>query len=348
MATKKLTKTGKVAKKYRRPKVGSKALPTNMLGYVPGMYRGEITLTGKDYAFLRRAEERAKLARRMRMQAKEENPQRSGSRIPTPSPSQRSTSRSRSSLNQLNPSRVGTPMSQLANVANAANAARGTPSRSRSPMNRLANAALSGMPTMPAAPSPAQQQAAPALVVEATPVNMSEYNSSLAKLVDMPAKKAPTKLRKDLVFLEAKTTQGKLIGQMIISHGLPTQKSKNEKTKRTYGEFTNASKILGLNADRYRAAISNELFANVANKPANFTVGKTTYVIAVGFDPTLSPADKKLVFGVLISTAQEEAREKGNPYLAVFKSVDGNAATAAVNLANKISNGQSGVLLRVA
>ena len=180
-------------------------------------------------------------------------------------------------------------------------------------------------------------------------MNMSEYNSSLAKVENLPGKKGTTKLRQQLVFLQAKTTQGVLVGQMIISHGLPAKKTRTEEKMRSYGDFANAKKILGLeNAKEYQAAISNGLFANVAKKPQNFTTGNTTYVMAVGFDPALSPADKKQVFAVLISTAQAEARAKGNPYLAVLKSIDGNAATAAVNLASKINNGQSGVLLRVA
>lgn len=298
-------------KKKSRKTIGFKSIKKGLFGgYQPGIYAEPFGLTAANFRLMARAEERAKQARKDRKDGITSEQKRA-----------------------------------------ALNAGRSAPRRSpffASP-GPVVTVPRSVVPAV--SPRPRSRTPTPAPVVPQTEIvleakDMLPTLSTISK--SEPKSGAREKTRSKLVRINA-SMEGVLVGTLTISHGLPKSNPKQTSQKQPK-DIRNTEKLLGYEDKRaqYTAAIRSNLFANVSKAPGNFKEGKTTYVIEAKFADGLPPRTKKEVFAAMLKVAQEEARRVENPYLAVFKNVDGNAATAAANYANKINNGGSaGMLFRL-
>lgn len=354
VASKKTDKKGKkpVAARRKTRKTAGKGI---FDGYIPGMYAENLGMTAANFALMRRAELRAKKIKSMKdftkeekidMRRKEKKSKEELHKLRVKQGKYMAAVKAARRKGQSPPNYSlfvqpsASPRSSNSNHSQPSASPRSSGSNRSRPRSNVRSPAQAGPVTVPGGFVQGSLQAAPAqgLIVEAQDVItkiVNKKNNTLSQINNATKTTGVTqKTRLKLVRINA-ILNGVLVGTMTISHSLPTSRS---------SDTSNMGKALNYEGRRieYLKAIRNNLFANVKKAPRNFKESKTTYVIEALFSENLGAQLKKQVFGVMLKAAQAEAQLKGNPYIAVLKSVDGNAATSAANFAAKINNGGSG------
>lgn len=345
VTSKKTAKKGKkpVAARRKTRKTAGKGV---FDGYIPGIYAETLGMTAANFALMRRAELRAKKTKSMKeMSQEDKNRMRSEEKKRKEKAAKQRVQQGQFLAAMMAARRKGQPVPrrspffvQTPVLPGLSGSNRSGPSASNRPGPAMPVTVPGGMVRVNR-DTPVQ----PSLVVEAQDIiqpaakKVINKERTLSKIAKATASGVEQKTRSKLVRINA-NLNGVLVGTMTISHGLPTS---------TSIDTSNMGKALGYKGKRaeYLKAIKNNLFANVAKAPGNFQESKTTYVIEAKFSDNLSTQMKKQVFGVMLKVAQAEAQLVRNPYMAVFKRVDGNAATAAANFAAKINNGGAGGML---